>query len=158
MLHAYDFSKSTFIRLRERNGGELKPKVAINKGKSVLVDAAFAATIYTPEKFYVDDCFQKWMQEAAENGMEISREQKQEKKRELRKSWAEGEALDYVKYEKKARDHAALQEGMKDELIDTLNRQNQRSFLSLQKVTLTPYPFMNITCVDTQTHTLPHRL
>ncbi len=115
---------------------------------------AFAATSYAPDKCYMDDCFNKKNVHGCKKQPRMAWNYHVNKSRKRKEnSGKEKRTPDYVRYEKKARDHAALQESMKEELIDTLNRQNQRSLLSLQKVALTLYPSMNLTWVDNQTHT-----
>ncbi len=45
LLHAYDVDATTFKRLRLRDGAPLQKQVAHNKGKSVVLDQEYAASI-----------------------------------------------------------------------------------------------------------------
>jgi hypothetical protein len=45
LLHAYDVDPTTFKRLRQRAGAPLKKQVPHNKGKSVVLNEEFAASI-----------------------------------------------------------------------------------------------------------------
>ena len=63
LIHAYDFSYSTFKRFKaSHNYVEPEKKVHKNKGKSVFEDKDFAAGFYTPYRMYLKQKWAQWMQ------------------------------------------------------------------------------------------------
>jgi hypothetical protein len=127
--------------LKRRNGAELTKQTPVNKGASVFLHPNFAKTIYSARRFYVNAKFNAWNEEGHETGMERTKDEKTAMRLQLRNEWNDAKAKDPnfgTTFEKQARDHAAKQKGMKTELVDVLNRQNQRSFQSLKLVTSEP--------------------
>ncbi len=63
LIHAYDFSYSTFKRFKaSHNYVEPEKKVHKNKGKSVFEDKDFAAGFYTPYRMYLRQKWAQWME------------------------------------------------------------------------------------------------
>ncbi len=80
LLHAYDVDASTFKRLRMRNGAPLEKQVPHNKGKSVMLDQNFVASIYTPCHFFIKSQMTKWLK----SHPEATKERKAERRKWLR--------------------------------------------------------------------------
>ncbi len=107
-------------------------QVPHNKNKSVLLDGDYASTHYTTRYFYVQHKMKMWTRENP--GASSDR------KATMRKSWRgnwdyekETDASFGAVFEKKARDHEACQAGAKEEIKDNLNRNERRSYASLEK-------------------------
>ena len=63
LLHAYDYSYSSFKRFKaSHNYVEPEKKVHKNKGKSVFEDKEFAAGFYTPYRMYLEQKWAQWME------------------------------------------------------------------------------------------------
>jgi hypothetical protein len=106
--------------------------MAHNKGKSVMLDQEFAATIYTPIYFFVQSQMRKWR----ENNPQASKERKIARRKWLRKKWMTEKEKDInfgAGYDKRARDHNSRQKGTKGELVEIMNVNARRSYASLQK-------------------------
>jgi hypothetical protein len=132
LLHAYDVSGSTFKRLRLRNGKSLQKQVPHNKGQSVLDNADYAKTQYTPRYFYVAKQMKMWCKQNAQ----ASQSRKATQRKKIRGMWDTEKAKDDkfgAAYEKKSRDHVVRQTGAKDEIVEQLNRNGRRSYSSLEK-------------------------
>ena len=132
LLHAYDVDASTFKRLRQRGGEPLTKQVPYNKGLTVLDDAHFATTIYTPRYFYIQKEIKRWMKD----NPQASKKRRAERRKWLSKNWDVQKSKDaeFGKgYDKKSRDHEARQKGAKEELISLLQQNGRRSFSALGK-------------------------
>jgi hypothetical protein len=132
LLHAYGMDQSTFKRLRLRGGEALTKQVPHNKGRSIVSDQQYAATIFTPRYFFVQSQMKKW---TAKN-KEATVKRKRARRQFLRKQWDENKAKDPdfgPAYDKRSRDHNERHKGAKDDLIDLLNRNGRRSYSSLGK-------------------------
>ena len=132
LLHAFNVDVSTFKRLRLRGGNALPKQVPHNKGLSVLNNAEFAATIYTPRYFYIKKEIKTWSRE----NPQASTKRKAERRKWLSKNWDIKKAQDpnFGKaYEKKGRDHEVRQKGAKEELLSLLKQNGRRSFSALGK-------------------------
>jgi hypothetical protein len=100
LLHAYDVD--AFKRLRLRDGAPLKKQVAHNRGKSVVLDQEYAASIYTPCYFFIKSQTRKWL----ESNQQATKQRKAERRKWLRNKWAtekEKDAAFGAGYDKKAR-------------------------------------------------------
>jgi hypothetical protein len=132
LLHAYDVNDSTFKRLRIRGGAALPKQVPHNKGQSVMNDKEYAATIFNARNFFVKSQMRKWL----EKNQQASSQRKAQRRKWLRATWDKEKEKDDnfgAAYDKKARDHAKRQEGTKDELVQIMNRNTRRSYVSLEK-------------------------
>jgi hypothetical protein len=132
LLYACDVSQTTFKRLRQRGGEALAKQVPHNKGKCVLLDVDLATCIYNARLFYVTHQMKLWKK----NNVQASHSRIITQRRTFRKLWdseKEKDAKFGEAYEKKSRDHAARAKGAKEELVDTLNRNERRSYSSLEK-------------------------
>jgi hypothetical protein len=132
LLHAYDVDPTTFKRLRQRAGAPLTKQVAHNKGKSVVLNEAYASSIYTACYFFVKSQMLKWL----ERNPQATTKRKAERRKWLRKKWATEKEKDPdfgPAYEKRARDHNKRQPGTKGELVEIMNRNARRSYFSLEK-------------------------
>jgi hypothetical protein len=132
LLYAYDMSQSTLKRLRQRSGEALPKQSSHNKGKSVIQNPEYASQIYTARRFYIRQKMQTWRKKSPVTSM--SRRAMQRKRFSV--SWDQEKAKDKdfgEQYEKKARDQAVRQKGIKTEIVATLNINAQRSYTSLEK-------------------------
>ncbi len=131
LLHAYDVNASTFKRLRQRNGKSLVKQVPHNKGQSVLDNADYAKTQYTPLFFYVQKKMKLWVKQ----NPQASVHRKAMQRKNFRALWETEKSKDAkfgAAYEKKSRDHVVRQTGAKDEIVETLNSNGRRSYTSLE--------------------------
>ena len=74
----------------------------------------------------------KWL----EHNPQATTKRKAERRKWLRKKWATEKEKDPdfgTAYEKRARDHHTRQQGTKGELVEIMNRNARRSYVSLEK-------------------------
>ncbi len=135
---AYGVSYATFKRWK---GEEFKwtkhlPKHA---GKSVLTDAAFAKTIYTPQRMFLNAKMQEWYENQRTKSRRVDPQAKRNHKACLKRMWANLPAADKVPFEKLSRDHHVRQPLIKECVVDALQKKMGgnclRSYRSLEKAT-----------------------
>ena len=132
LLYAYDVNDSTFKRLRERGGAALPKQVPHNKGQSVLKDKAYSDVIFNARIVFVKSQMRKWLS----HNEQASIKRKAERRKWLREKWDKEKEKDDtfgVAYDKKARDHGKRQDGAVGELVQIMNRNARRSYVSLEK-------------------------
>jgi hypothetical protein len=132
LLHAYDVNDSTFKRLRMRGGAALPKQVPHNKGQSVFKDKEYADVIFNARSFFVKSQMRKWLS----HNQQASKERKAARRKWLRHKWdieKEKDKTFGAAYDKKARDHVKRQNGAAEELVQVMNRNARRSYVSLEK-------------------------
>ncbi len=132
LLHAYDVNASTFKRLRLRGGEALPKQVPHNKGKTVLADNDFAASVYTGRYFNITAEMKSWLKV----NPQASRKRRAERRKWLSTKWDVEKSNDASfgkAYKKKSRYHDARQKGAKEELVALLTQNGRRSFSALGK-------------------------
>jgi hypothetical protein len=132
LLHAYDVNDSTFKRLRERGGAALPKQVPHNKGLSVFKDKEYSDVIFNARSFFVKSQMRKWLS----HNQQASSKRKAERRKWLRAKWDKEKEKDETfgaAYDKKARDHGKRQDGAGVELVQIMNRNARRSYVSLEK-------------------------
>ena len=132
LLHAYDVNDSMFKRLRMRGGAALPKQVPHNKGQSVFKDKDYADVIFNARSFFVKSQMRKWLS----HNQQASADRKAKRRKWLRQKWDKEKEKDKTfgaAYDKKARDHAKRQNGAVVELVQEMNRNARRSYVSLEK-------------------------
>ncbi len=96
-------------------------QVPRNKGRSIVTDQQYAATIFTPRYFFVQSQMAKW----TKKNQEATVKRRQVRRTWLRKQWDDNKAKDPTfgaAYDKRSRDHNERHKGAKGDLIELLNR------------------------------------
>ncbi len=138
LIWAHGVSYATFKRWKVAEFKWTKhiPKHA---GKSVLTDADFAQTLYTPMRMYLNVKMAEWYERQRTQSRRVDVDAKREHKAVLKKQWQALTKEDKVPFEKMARDHHARQPMIKDSIVDALQKKMGgnclRSYRSLEKAT-----------------------
>jgi hypothetical protein len=125
LIWAYGVSYSTFKRWKALEFKWTKT-LAAHAGKSVLTDLAFAKTIYTPQRMYVNAKMAEWYESQRVQSRRVDPQAKRNHRACLKTAWARLTAEQKVPYEKLSRDHHARQPLMKECLVDALQKTNGR--------------------------------
>jgi hypothetical protein len=78
-------------------------------GKSVLTDAAFAQTIYTPKRMYLNAQMAVWYESQRTHSRRVDASAKQDHRLHLKAAWTKLTAEEKLPYVKLSRDHHARQ-------------------------------------------------
>jgi hypothetical protein len=138
LIWAYGVSYATFKRWKTQEFKWTK-NVAAHAGKSVLTDSAFAQTIYTPQRMFVNAKMAEWYESQRVQSRRVDPQAKRNHRACLKTAWTRLTAEEKVPYEKMSRDHHAKQPFMKECLVDALQKKMGgnclRSYRSLEKAT-----------------------
>ncbi len=121
LIWGYGVSYATFKRWKAEDFKWLKHKPA-HTGKSVLTDAVFAKSIYTPHKMYLDAEMAVWYERQRTQSRRVDAQAKKDHRDSLKNKWTNLKKEDRVPYEKLSRDHAARQPLMKECLVEALQK------------------------------------
>ena len=138
LIWAYGVSYATFKRWKNEDFKWTK-KVAQHAGKSVLTDLAFAKTIYTPKRMFINAKMAEWYESQRVQSRRVDPQAKRNKRACLKTAWTRLPYAEKASYEKLSRDHHAKQPFMKECLVDALQKKMGgnclRSYRSLEKAT-----------------------
>ncbi len=130
LRYAYGVKKETFRRWMGQ-GAKFPERVPVNKGKSIITDAEFAKSFFTPKRLFMQHEMEQYMLTEGKQG---SREEKN-KHREFLKGHFKALPQDILDvYEKKSRERMAYQGYIKEAIVNTLNDNNEQAFRQLDKV------------------------
>jgi hypothetical protein len=140
-------------------------------GKSVVTDAAFAKTLYTPQRMFLNVKMAEWYERQRTLSRLVDIEAKREHKAVLKKEFNALSNDAKVPFEKMARDHHARQPMIKECIVDALQKKKGgnclRSYRSLERATdgwcshsaienwLKSQPTFGMYSKKVRTHTLP---
>jgi hypothetical protein len=137
--YAFDIADTTFKRM-QRGGMAKPPRVAVNKGKSVLKDRDWAKSLNNPRNLYVKDGMAEFLH--CDEGRDATLKEKADLRTKLKEKFKHvtQDILDC--YEKKARDHDARFETASEGVVTLLQQTDQMSYRALERVCLNPYPIL----------------
>jgi hypothetical protein len=118
---AYGVSYSTFKRWKMEEFKWTKHLPA-HAGKSVLTDAAFAQTIYTPQRMFINAKMQELYEQQRTHSRRVDPPAKRLHRACLKRMWAKLTDADKVPFEKLSRDHHARQPLIKECVVDALKK------------------------------------
>ncbi len=121
LIWAYGVSYATFKRWKVEEFKWTKHLPA-HAGKSVLTDAAFAQTIYTAERMYINAKMQEWYELQRTHSRRVDPQAKKYHKTCLKNTWVKLTPAEKVPYEKMSRDHHARQPLIKECVVDALQK------------------------------------
>jgi hypothetical protein len=108
------------------------PQIPHNKGQTVLLNKVLASQYYSARRLYVNAEMLKWKD--TPRGAQASAIQRKEYREKLKATYTSLPASTLEAWEKVSRDKMKLQKTIKKSIIETLNDNNEQSYVALEEV------------------------
>jgi hypothetical protein len=133
---AYGVPKETFRRWNVGTKGEYVQQIQIphNKGKTVLLNKKLASQYYSARRLYVNAEMLKWKD--TPRGAQASAIQRKEYRESLKATYKSLPPSTLEAWEKISRDKLKLQKQIKKSILETLNDNNEQSYVALEEVSM----------------------